>query len=354
MLLITDRKQETTGLQRTLDQAQVCTTLHLHEALQRSFSHSHSLVVCDVALDNMTSIELLNAALMRHRPLSSVSLLCLIRDTSHLTYTLAKSIGATEVLYFPTSADELLSTIRQMASRSRNSDQATAAAERRLQQKLRDAGSSLSDMLRAAKKRQPISTATLERGGDAVLAALEQNTIRAWLDFARLNDDITFQHCLLVAGLAAAFGLELGLTQDHQRLLSQAALVHDLGKAHVPSEILNKPGPLTPSEMNVMKRHPTIGHDLLVAQGRIDARILDVVRHHHEYLDGSGYPDNLSASQISRLVRIVTICDIYAAMVERRSYKEPAPPERAFSVLVGMGEKLDVNLVAVFRNFIVH
>ena len=207
-------------------------------------------------------------------------------------------------------------------------------------------------MLRAAKRRQPISEATLERGGDVVLDALEQNTIRAWLHFARFYDDITFQHCLLVAGLAAGFGLELGLTKDNQRLLSQAALVHDLGKAHVPPAILNKPGPLTQSEMEVMRRHPSIGYELLVAQGRIDDRILDIVRHHHEYLDGSGYPDNLPAERISRLVRIVTICDIYAAMVERRPYKEPAPTEKAFSVLIGMGAKLDAGLVDVFRGFI--
>jgi HD-GYP domain-containing protein (c-di-GMP phosphodiesterase class II) len=98
-----------------------------------------------------------------------------------------------------------------------------------------------------------------------------------------------------------------------------------------------------------MKRHPVIGYELLKAQPEISPEILDGVKHHHEYLDGSGYPDALTAPQISDLVRLLTISDIYAALIESRPYRPPMSGQAAYEILDGMDGKLERSLVKAFR-----
>jgi HD-GYP domain-containing protein (c-di-GMP phosphodiesterase class II) len=132
--------------------------------------------------------------------------------------------------------------------------------------------------------------------------------------------------------------------------LGLAATLHDIGKARIPLSILDKPARLDPDEDEIMKRHPVIGYDLLKGVAGIDPEILDGVRHHHEYLDGSGYPDGLKAPEISDLVRLLTISDIFAALIESRPYRPPMPRHTAYEILCGMDGKLERSLVKAFRN----
>lgn len=182
----------------------------------------------------------------------------------------------------------------------------------------------------------------------SVMAAIADGGIRQWLEVVWTYDDFTYQHCLLVTGLAAAFAADLGFTKNDQQHLIKGALLHDLGKAKVPLAILNKPGPLTSKEVAVMRTHVTVGHELLSEQGDYPPELLDVVLRHHELLDGSGYPDGLEGSQISDLVRLVTICDIYAALIERRPYRHFMQPAQAFQTLQEMEGKLEAALVRAF------
>jgi HD-GYP domain-containing protein (c-di-GMP phosphodiesterase class II) len=114
--------------------------------------------------------------------------------------------------------------------------------------------------------------------------------------------------------------------------------------------ILDKPGQLDPDEEKVMRRHPLIGYELLKDLPDISPEILDGVRHHHEYLDGSGYPDGLTAPEISDLVRLLTISDIFAALVESRSYRPAISRQDAYKILCSMVGKLEGSLVSAFRN----
>ena len=206
----------------------------------------------------------------------------------------------------------------------------------------------LSDFFDAAHRRSQISLDALKQGGDAVIEAVGRARIRVWLDVVWRYDDVTYQHCLLVAGLASAFSRAIGLSLESQRLLAQAALVHDIGKAHVPHAILTKTGRLSAAEMTVMQSHVTIGHAMLFNQDGFEPNLLDIVRHHHEYLDGSGYPDRLRGAEISQFVRMVTICDIYAALIERRPYKAPMAAPAALAALAALGPKLDTGLLGAF------
>jgi len=126
-------------------------------------------------------------------------------------------------------------------------------------------------------------------------------------------------------------------------------MLHDIGKARIPIAILEKPGPLTDDERTAMKAHPQLGADLLQANGSLAPEMLDMVLHHHELLDGSGYPHGLSGSEISDLVRIITISDIFGALMERRSYKPAMSGDAAYQIMLDMGVKLDRDLMRAFR-----
>jgi putative nucleotidyltransferase with HDIG domain len=178
---------------------------------------------------------------------------------------------------------------------------------------------------------------------------MEAHGLASWIDTVRKHHGQTYQHCLIVTGVAVAFAQHLGLSRPDQLRLSFGAMLHDIGKARIPGSILEKPAPLTPQEMMVLSKHPEYGIDALKASRGLNEELLDIVIHHHEYLDGSGYPHGLSGSEISDPVRIITICDVFGALVERRSYKTPLPAETAYQMLLDMGDKLDKDLVREFR-----
>jgi len=190
---------------------------------------------------------------------------------------------------------------------------------------------------------------TLGEASSTVVDTISEIGLKRWLEIVHKHHSRTFQHSLIVTGVAVSFAQHLGVSVLDQRRMATAGLLHDVGKARVPIEILEKPGALTPQEMNVIRIHPEAGHEVLCGAPDIQPEMLDIVLHHHEMLDGSGYPHGLTAPDISDLVRMVTVADVYGALIERRSYKPPMSGEDAYTVLEGMGPKLDRGLVHAFR-----
>ncbi len=155
-----------------------------------------------------------------------------------------------------------------------------------------------------------------------------------WLTQLKARDEYILTHCINVSILALSFGRHLGLAQDRLIELGLGALLHDLGKMQVPLEILNKPGRLTAEEFAVVKRHPEYGHALLTRHDSdVPAPVLDIVRHHHERLDGQGYPDGLPAYTIPPLTRIASIVDVYDAITSDRVYHDGMTPHDALGNL---------------------
>ncbi|WP_018263158.1 HD-GYP domain-containing protein [Methylobacterium sp. WSM2598] len=212
-----------------------------------------------------------------------------------------------------------------------------------------EASTLVTQAFHAATAGRAISREDIDLGTEIVLDAMSEAGIRAWLDVIQAHAISVYQHSLGVAGYAAALAGRLGFRHQDQMRLVRAALLHDVGKARIPHAILDKPSSLTEEEMAVMRTHPVIGAQLLARQPGFDAETLDVVRHHHEMLDGSGYPDGLSGRAIGDLVRLVTICDIFSALTERRPYRAPMAAEEAWAVMERMGPKLDAALLAAFR-----
>ena len=296
MLILTDRAKGGIVIYDYLTRGGRCHVVPLHQAQAQPLKHP--IIVCDVDIGNMTSVRLLRAALKLHRVDADIPVLFLTRDSSRLTAALAISLDATELVYRndPPAAIHAAAERLIYAYQSRNKGAGRPASV--TEAGASDAKSALASCFDAVKRGEPVSIADLDRGASVILGAIKQAKIRSWLDVVWQFDDITYQHCLLVAGLCAAFSLKWVLTSEHQHLLSQAALLHDVGKARIPPDILNKSGALLKPEMDIMRTHAALGHAMLAGQRGISPVILDVVRHHHEYLDGTGYPDRLQGRQI--------------------------------------------------------
>ncbi|MEH3119903.1 MAG: HD domain-containing protein [Methylorubrum populi] len=268
-------------------------------------------------------------------------LICLTRSNGQGAFTEARNLGATLCLSALSEPRMVVSSlVREVwPDKSVTDLVVTREAER---------AGTLMTRLFASAQTGAVDMPSVERGIDPVLDAIHEGGLSRWLDEVWAHDDVTFQHCLLVSGTAAAFAQSLRLSTADQQLMTRAALVHDVGKSRIPHAILNKPGPLDHDEWAVMKTHASIGHEILSASGDCDAVTLAVTRHHHEMLDGSGYPDGLSADAIGDPVRLLTICDIYAALIERRPYKTPMTSRDALSILSSMDGKLEGGLVQAF------
>lgn len=145
----------------------------------------------------------------------------------------------------------------------------------------------------------------------------------ALISLARLKsaDDYTYMHSVAVCALMVALARQLGIDEKTTREAGMAGLLHDLGKANMPLEVLNKPGKLTDEEFRIMKSHPAEGHRMLVEAGAVGEIPLDVVLHHHEKVDGSGYPKGLKADEISLFAKMGAVCDVYDAITSNRPYK---------------------------------
>ncbi len=206
----------------------------------------------------------------------------------------------------------------------------------------------------AAMMRSVAWGATVEPEGAARLSGLLPRTVRE-TGSARLLDAIasihepTYRHCILMAGLMASFVVRHALREDEAALLTRGCVVHDVGKALVPTRILDKTTRLGAAERAVIQGHPSLGFDLLRSQGLFEAATLQIVRSHHEYLDGTGYPDRLSGPDIPDHVRLSTICDVFTALVEPRVYRSPLPPAKALAVMDDMGGKLDSAFLDAFK-----
>jgi HD-GYP domain-containing protein (c-di-GMP phosphodiesterase class II) len=160
----------------------------------------------------------------------------------------------------------------------------------------------------------------------AVVDEISSSVLRnpgALISLARLKnaDDYTYMHSVAVCALMVALARQMGLNEAETREAGMAGLLHDLGKALIPQEILGKPGKLTDEEFAVIKKHPEEGHRLLVEGGSVVGIPLDVCLHHHEKVDGTGYPHRLNGEQISLHAKMGAVCDVYDAITSNRPYK---------------------------------
>ena len=301
---------------------------------------SHGVLMVDVDLRQMPRVDRLRSVL--HDLAGIPEKLFVVHNLSRSMVAQAYALGATAVISRPKEAALKVAEIEEAEA---------AAADNGAEQvpDMDEGVAAFATMFANVRSGRPLKLVDAKQATSKIITRVGQDGLSNWLDEVRRYHEGTFQHCLLVTGVAVAFGLDVGFSGGDISRLGMAATLHDIGKARIPLEILDKPGRLNPEEEEIIRRHPAIGYDLLKGVSGISPEILDGVRHHHEYLDGSGYPDRLSGSQISDLVRLLTISDIFAALVESRPYREPLPRQDAYQILCGMEGKLEGALVKAFR-----
>jgi HD-GYP domain-containing protein (c-di-GMP phosphodiesterase class II) len=188
------------------------------------------------------------------------------------------------------------------------------------------------DLARAAQSR-PLAGDL--RGADLVAAedVFLGSHVRALTVRLADKDEYTERHTRRVALLAVQVGEALGLSASRLRTLAIGALVHDIGKLAVPDSILKKPGALDEEEYRVIKAHPEWGTKLLHELGGFTDAVRNLVRDHHERLDGAGYPRGLTAEQLDLDTRILTVCDVYDALISKRVYRDAWTHDQAMELL---------------------
>ena len=210
----------------------------------------------------------------------------------------------------------------------------------------------LSGCFERARLGQPLDLADVTRTCAHIDSAMEDVSLSRWLSTIRRHHDYTYRHCMMVCSTLARFAQEVGFGDRDIQLLIVGGILHDLGKAHIPHTILDKPSKLSKAEWAIMGKHPGHSRDILFRESSLDPEIVAMAVHHHEKLDGTGYPDGLSGKQISDQVRLMAIADVFSALVDERAYKPAMAPEDALNKMLEFEGHLDLVLVKSFKDFI--
>jgi putative nucleotidyltransferase with HDIG domain len=184
---------------------------------------------------------------------------------------------------------------------------------------------------------------------DDIAASVARNE-GALISLVRLKnkDDYTYMHSVAVCALMVALAKELGLSEPETRQAGMAGLLHDIGKAGIPMEVLNKPGALTEEEFALVKEHPQRGH-VMLTQGQVtDEATLDVCLHHHEKVNGMGYPHQLKSDEISLFAKMGAVCDVYDAVTSNRPYKDGWEPGVSLQRMAQWSEHFDDTVFKAF------
>jgi len=302
---------------------------------------SSGVLMVDADLREMVRVEQIKLVLQE---LSCIpEKLFVVHNDVRSMVSQAFALGATAVVSRPKEIVLKLAQI-EVAQKAAQAELAAASPE------ITDSAAAFASMFSAIRSGRAMNLLDAEHATSQIISGIAQNGLGAWLDDVRRYHEGTFQHCLLVTGVAVGFALDLGFASPDVKRLGLAATLHDIGKARIPLPILDKPGHLDRDEQEIMRCHPAIGYELLKDMSGVSPEILDGVRHHHEYLDGSGYPDGLTAPEISDLVRLLTISDIFAALIESRPYRPAMLRHDAYRILCGMDGKLERSLLKAFRN----
>jgi putative nucleotidyltransferase with HDIG domain len=337
-----DQSRELADILQSVSEVETISTSNIPDAPVGGLSG----IVIDINLRSAESVQLVRGKLRAeaYRPLPR---LFVIADALHHGSMQAWALGATDTIARPFDAKGILARIRSAFPDSDGYD----ATDRghALNSGVVAAHTVMVKIFEKLPAGVPLKLEDITQAENKILKAIKHSSLREWLTTIGCHHADSYRHCLFVTGFAVAFAQHLGMREDDQRRLVRAALLHDIGKAFVPVALLDKSGVLTVEEMGAIREHPRLGHDALAAQGGFPPEMLDVILHHHEFLDGTGYPDGLSGTEISDIVRLTTIVDIHAALVEKRAYRLPFTHAKAFEVMEQMGGKLDQHLLQAFR-----
>lgn len=169
----------------------------------------------------------------------------------------------------------------------------------------------------------------------------------------KTSDEYTFKHSVDVATMSMIIAKRQGMNKDDIYNIGIAGLLHDMGKSKIPNEILNKPGKLDDDEFAIMKQHPVLGYEILKEKNNFSPAISLAVLQHHEKMNGRGYPMGVSADKIIHYAKILSVVDVYDALVTERPYKKAFSQRTAVEMIMSMTEELDFTAMQTFMSSVI-
>ena len=261
--------------------------------------------------------------------------------------TQANALGAASTLPSEIKKPDVVKILRRYATQPKKKN--WQVIPEKTTQAIEDIGLLNDSFYQAISSNRPLPKAQVISASNLIAESLKETSLVIWLDAIKQHDSYTYRHCMIVSGIAVGFAMQLGMRNADVQRLAVGALMHDIGKVHIPLNILDKPGKLSPSERAEINKHPGYGAEILRKDSQFDDEVLDIALHHHELLDGTGYPEGLAGDQISDSVRIITIVDIFSALIDDRPYKESMPADKAYQIMLDMDGKLDMEILKAFK-----
>ncbi len=183
---------------------------------------------------------------------------------------------------------------------------------------------------------------------DLMKAITDNQAVAVDISALRASDEYTFKHSVDVATMSMIIAKKMGYPRDQIYEIGISGLLHDMGKSKIPLEVLNKPGRLTDEEFEVMKTHALLGYRILQEKKEISDEIRYGVLQHHEKMNGKGYPLGVTADKIHKFAKIMSVADVYDALVTERPYKKAFSQRTAVEMIMSMTEELDINAMKAF------
>ena len=313
VLLVTDQPSLATA---NMAKGLGASAVSLGELTARDLDHD-PCVVFDVDLGKVENVRQLKSALVKR---GMGCRIFLVDTTNRVTSVHANVLGANELLPRQASVADMRAALRfHFGNRSRP-DIAGKHVTPAQQQSIGAGVSALGDSFAAMSSNGRLDKAGVIKACEQIADSVCVTSVNDWLATVRNHHEGTYQHCMLVTGVASAFATKTGMTRHDIVRVTVAGLLHDIGKATVPAAVLDKPGALTLRETDLIRSHPAAGFNYLLEHSTMERDILNAVRHHHEYLDGSGYPDRIGAQDLDLMTRIITVSDVYARIVSDKPH----------------------------------
>jgi putative nucleotidyltransferase with HDIG domain len=283
--------------------------------------------------------------------IAEIPVICLVDKKIRRESIQAAALGKSETMQRDTPFAVLLRRIRSLTIADPAADLPKNLPGRTVEA-FRSCTAFLESLCFSAVEGSKIQVNLLSESTRELLSTLSRDGLSNWLDAVQHHHNVTYRHSLMVAGLAGEFAKHLGWPEADQKQVVAGGMIHDIGKMRIPLSILEKTDTLTDEDRVLIDRHPKLGRDVLKPRVEVPIDLKKIAIQHHEYLDGSGYPDGLKGSRISAKVRLTTICDVFATLIESRAYEEALSLKGALATMRDMGPKLDQKMLLQFARMV--
>ncbi|MCK5424852.1 MAG: HD domain-containing protein [Emcibacter sp.] len=308
-----------------------------------------TVIIVQVDLNDQNSITPLKEIMLLPER-SHIPTLFLLHEFSRREVVQANTLGATDYTVYPCPDKKFIQLLENLINRTVEKawEKLTEIQEEALKVSLKVVEKTFHNAARGLE----VSQDDVKDSCNLIVEATAKDGLNDWMDAIKQHHNSTYRHSMMVCGYLVSFGMLIGIKKSDLQLLAIGGMVHDIGKAAISLEILEKPTKLTKEEQKIMDNHPN-DSKLILKGTNWDEVIVDIAAHHHENLDGSGYPDGLKGDEISDIVRTVSIANVFADLTDKRSNKPAMTAEKAFETMLGMENKLDISLVKAFRPVVI-